>query len=139
MQTLPLVVRAPHSPLLPQQCICLPPRNLEKFCCAQAILVHYSGSSRLLAPVLFTHSPVHSLFVLPHALCYRFMPWADVWRGTPLCMSQFRRLFGAHRKAIARDADQMVVCEVSQCRGLSGGGPCRSRRAYRKKTRSAVF
>lgn len=28
-------------------------------------------------------------------------------------MSQFRRLFGAHRKAVAREADQMVVYEVS--------------------------
>ena len=68
------------------------------------------------------------------------MSWADVWRGTPLCMSQFRRLFGAHRKAIARDADQMVVCEVSQCGVSLAVGPCRFRCGFgkNKQTRNAL-
>lgn len=40
------------------------------------------------------------------------VPCADVWRGTPLCMAQYRRLFGAHRKAVVNDPDEMRVCEV---------------------------
>ncbi|CAN0492382.1 unnamed protein product, partial [Ectocarpus sp. 8 AP-2014] len=35
----------------------------------------------------------------------------DLWRDTPLCMAQYRRLFGAHRKAVENDADEMRVCE----------------------------
>ncbi|CAM9314387.1 unnamed protein product, partial [Sphacelaria rigidula] len=38
----------------------------------------------------------------------------DVWRNTPLCMNQYRRLFGAHRKAVVDDADEMSVCQDSQ-------------------------
>lgn len=44
--------------------------------------------------------------------CRAFLILADVWRDTPLCMSQYRRLFGAHRKAVVDDADEMRVCEV---------------------------
>lgn len=42
---------------------------------------------------------------------------ADMWKSTPLCMAQYRRLFGAHRKAVAHDADEMKVCKVSACGG----------------------
>lgn len=45
----------------------------------------------------------------------------DLWRDTPLCMAQFRRLFGAHRKAVQNDRDEMRVCEV---RGLRARGGC---------------
>ncbi|CBN76625.1 Carnitine O-acyltransferase [Ectocarpus siliculosus] len=38
----------------------------------------------------------------------------DLWRDTPLCMAQYRRLFGAHRKAVENDADEMRVCEDSR-------------------------
>lgn len=51
---------------------------------------------------------------MSHTYIYRRRPGvaADLWRDTPLCMSQYRRLFGAHRKAVVNDPDEMRICEV---------------------------
>ena len=51
------------------------------------------------------------LLLLLYSALMRVGP-ADLWRDTPLCMAQYRRLFGAHRKAVENDADEMRVCEV---------------------------
>jgi len=56
---------------------------------------------------LDAHLPVAEM----HTLACMSLP-ADLWRDTPLCMAQYRRLFGAHRKAVENDADEMRVCEV---------------------------
>lgn len=57
------------------------------------------------------NSSLHSRAAVTSGTCVVGL-WEDMWRNAPLCMNQYKRLFGAHRKAVVNDPDEMRVCEV---------------------------